>query len=93
VIHVLECTGAKRFVFENVPTLLTIGRSRFDDMCERLEALGFTINYDILNARDFGVPQNRRRLYIVGRRDGSTLSPLSNKPPPVHRNMTAIVER
>ena len=32
--------------------------------------LGFSVNFDILNAADYGVPQNRQRLFIVGARDG-----------------------
>jgi DNA (cytosine-5)-methyltransferase 1 len=32
---------------------------------ERLGALGYWVNYKVLNAKDFGVPQNRERIYIV----------------------------
>ncbi len=36
-----------------------------------LQELGYKVNYEILSGKDFGVPQNRRRLYIVGSLDHS----------------------
>lgn len=38
-------------------------------MQDSLKNLGYTINYKVLNARNFGVPQNRDRIIIVGCRD------------------------
>ena len=39
-------------------------------MLSALSELGYTVVYKVLNARDFGVPQNRDRIVIVGSRDG-----------------------
>lgn len=39
-------------------------------MLSALSELGYTVVYKVLNARDFGVPQNRERIIIVGNREG-----------------------
>lgn len=55
------------FVFENVVGLL---RPKHAKRLARIKSLlteaGFNISQSILNARDFGVPQNRQRVFIVG---------------------------
>jgi DNA (cytosine-5)-methyltransferase 1 len=38
-----------------------------------LSELGYTVSYQVLNGRDFGLPQNRERIYIVGIYRGQTL--------------------
>ena len=35
-------------------------------MLQSLGNLGYTVNYKVLNAKDFGVPHNRERVVIVG---------------------------
>ena len=51
---------------ENVPAIArSTGRSRLDKLKSELEDLGYAINEDVLNATDFGVPQNRRRAFIL----------------------------
>ena len=63
----LEAKRPKAFVFENVKNLVhhdggrTLGR-----MLEVLRDLGYCVFTDQLNSKDFGVPQNRPRVYIVG---------------------------
>lgn len=39
-------------------------------MLDSLQKLGYTVNYKVLNARDFKSPQNRERIILVGNRDG-----------------------
>lgn len=57
------------FVFENVPGLLQPRHQNlWSNLVERFERLGFTLHYGELNAADFGVPQVRRRLFLVGLR-------------------------
>ena len=56
-------------VLENVPGMLhTKNKGHFHDLIESLEDLGFVVNYGVLNAADFGVPQSRRRLFVVAGR-------------------------
>jgi DNA (cytosine-5)-methyltransferase 1 len=55
------------FVFENVTGLKSKKhRKHFQEILDALQEAGFTIFEEILNARWFGVPQTRRRVFIVG---------------------------
>jgi len=60
------------FVFENVAGLLSAididGESHFSKMRKCFEECGYSIEYSILNARDYGVLQNRKRIILVGKR-------------------------
>jgi len=54
-------------VMENVPGMLSHnGRNVADEVAESLEAVGYTVTWDRLNASDYGVPQVRERLIFVG---------------------------
>ena len=56
------------FVMENVPNLLTTEQSYFKKEIETLfEKYGYRLESGILNAVDYGVPQNRRRAVIIGK--------------------------
>jgi DNA (cytosine-5)-methyltransferase 1 len=67
---------ARYFVFENVKGL-TIGKHRglLDELIEAFDAKGYSIlvPYRVLNAADFGVPQDRRRLFLMGAKKGLRL--------------------
>jgi len=57
------------FVMENVPDLALYedeGRLLIDQIQEEFEALGYSVRWDSLLASHFGVPQRRKRLFIVG---------------------------
>lgn len=58
----------KVFMFENVRGLLYSNKWYFDLVIEELQKLGYFIDYKLLNAVNFGVPQNRERLFVVGHR-------------------------
>lgn len=58
------------FVMENVPNLLTTEQSYFKKEIEALfEQHGYHLETGVLNAADYGVPQNRRRAVIIGKRN------------------------
>lgn len=66
-IKMLERYSPKMFVFENVPGLLTASKGKyFADMREAFLNAGYEINFNLLNAKDFGVLQNRRRVILIG---------------------------
>jgi len=52
---------------ENVPGLLSSARRRdFGTILKSLWELGYDVEWQVLNSKDFSVPQNRERVYIVG---------------------------
>lgn len=70
ICRILEEKKPYAFMLENVFNLVTHdGGNTFKVMQDSLKNLGYTINYKVLNARNFGVPQNRDRIIIVGCRD------------------------
>lgn len=75
-IHrLLEETQAKWFILENVPGLLSSNGGRdMGIVLGSLADLGYGVAYRVLDAQYFGVPQRRKRVFIVGRlgNDGRT---------------------
>ncbi len=68
--------NANYFVFENVKGL-TVGRHRqlLDELIETFQQNGYDVllPYRVLNAADFGVPQDRQRLFLIGAKKGLPL--------------------
>ena len=59
------------FVMENVPNLLTSENGYFKKEIESLFGeMGYAVNSSVLCASDYGVPQDRRRAFIIGKKDG-----------------------
>ena len=59
------------FVIENVPGLVGLfGGQIKDSIIEKFTDLGYSIQYKILCAADYGVPQNRKRVIFVGTKNG-----------------------
>ncbi len=65
--RILSDKKPKAFILENVKGLINHKKGDTFVTIERsLKNLGYHIHYKVLNSRDFGVPQNRERIYIVG---------------------------
>jgi DNA (cytosine-5)-methyltransferase 1 len=76
ICRLLDETKAQNFILENVPGLLSSNQGK--DMAAVLEALverGYRIGYRVLDAQYFGVPQRRRRVFIVGSLGNSGFAP------------------
>ncbi|WP_256545429.1 DNA (cytosine-5-)-methyltransferase [Halobellus inordinatus] len=57
----------RAFIFENVRGLASANNGEdFEIIKEEFAQSGYTINDDVLNAANFGVPQTRKRLFIIG---------------------------
>jgi DNA (cytosine-5)-methyltransferase 1 len=72
----------KVFMFENVRGLLYSNKWYFELIIEELHKLGYIIDYKLLNAVNYGVPQNRERLFVIGHRAKFTF------PKPHHQKVT-----
>lgn len=65
--RILKEKKPRAFMLENVRNLTAHDNGKtFKIICSHLEALGYTVYAKVLNALDFGVPQKRERIIIVG---------------------------
>lgn len=71
IARIIEEKQPKAFFIENVRGLLNHDRGKTFSTIKRVitEDLGYSFYYKIIFAKDFGVPQNRPRLFMVGFRD------------------------
>jgi DNA (cytosine-5-)-methyltransferase len=70
-VQMVDYFRPRAFVMENVPNILSIGGGAIKDaIIADFSALGYTVEYKVLNASDYGVPQNRRRAIFVGLQNG-----------------------
>lgn len=67
VARILKAKRPRHLVLENVKGLLSHdGGKTFSTILGVLTDLGYFVEWQVLNSKDFGVPQNRERVYIVG---------------------------
>ena len=72
-IRIVEKLKPKYVIWENVKNLLSKKhRHNFDAYLEMMEQLGYTNYYQVLNAKDYGIPQNRERVFTVSILDNHT---------------------
>lgn len=66
-VEFLKALKPKLFVFENVPGLLSSGKGLYlRKMRKLMKEAGYETDYTVLNAADFGVPQERKRVILIG---------------------------
>jgi len=71
LLRVIEDKKPKVFVAENVKGLLSMEDGLVLEMIlDDFKKLGYTVDYRVLTASDYGVPQNRERVIIMGNRIG-----------------------
>lgn len=81
--RILKELKPRIFVFENVKGLLSMqGGSLFNQILSLFESIGYNVSYKLLNAADFGAPQIRERVIIVGTLDRKAFE----FPEPTHYN-------
>jgi len=65
--RILIAKKPKAFLLENVKRLRTHdGGNTLKTIIKHLENIGYKVQYKVFNAKDFGLPQNRERIYIIG---------------------------
>lgn len=87
--RIIDELKPKAFIFENVPGLLTVNNGNdWKDFIKKIESgeTKYKLFDSTLNAADFGVPQTRQRVFIIGFRDNSAVF---NFPTPTHSKKEA----
>lgn len=80
-------------LLENVKQLTTHDKGRtFKVILSRLERLGYFVKWKVLNALDFGLPQKRERVIIVGFRNERDFFNFNFDFPPQRYNLSDILE-
>ncbi len=107
IARIIDAKKPKAFVLENVKRLVSHdGGKTFKTIIQALKNMGYCVDYKVLNALDYGLPQKRERIVIVGAKvpfnmkwpekvtNGKTLKDiLESKVDPKHMASPAIVEK
>lgn len=73
-VRILEVIQPRAFIFENVRGLLVApgfegsSRTAFETILDELSIAGYKITWKLINAADYGIPQHRHRVFIIGNR-------------------------
>lgn len=71
--RILRAKQPKLFVFENVKGLLSHDNGNtFKTIISTLDELGYDLQWQVLNSKNHGVPQNRERVFIIGNLRGTS---------------------
>jgi len=93
LLGILEVKQPEFFLFENVKELTTIkntdGTSCFNTILSNIREIGYEVDWKVLDAKDYGLPQQRKRIYIVGRR--GTGNDMFIWPEKIHKSPTPCV--
>ena len=88
-VRILRAKQPLMFVGENVKGLLTMGNGDiFEAICDDFANAGYTVFAKLLNAKDYGVPQDRERVIIVGFRNDLGITSFDY---PAKRNYTVTL--
>lgn len=92
MIRVIRDKQPKFFLAENVKGILSIGKGQvFKNILSDFKSLGYNVEYKLLNAADFGVPQKRQRVIIVGIRND--IKQKYDYPSPTHSKVPSLYTR
>lgn len=71
MLRIVKDKKPKYFVAENVGGILTLGKGAvIQKIIKDFKSIGYKVDYKLLNAADYGVPQSRKRVFIIGNRLG-----------------------
>lgn len=70
-LDVVKKSRPRAFIAENVERLVSMDNGRIlQSLLRKMKKLGYKTEHTLINSLDSGIPQSRRRLWIVGLRDG-----------------------
>ncbi|WP_332863115.1 DNA cytosine methyltransferase [Pannus brasiliensis] len=95
VIRLVKKSRPKSFIFENVSGLASPkNQANLELIVHELESIGYCVKWKVLNAYDFGLPQNRDRVFIVGIRQDLEICQEYSFPRPlnIHPKVLDILE-
>jgi DNA (cytosine-5)-methyltransferase 1 len=70
--RVIKESQPKVFIFENVKGLVNHDKGNtFEVIKETFKELGYNFKYQLLNSKNFGIPQHRERIFVIGFKDNS----------------------
>ncbi len=97
VVRFLKEKQPKYFICENVKGIISADRGKtFPLIIRELEKSGYNVQHQVLNSADYGVPQKRQRVFIVGVRKDITIPYHYPKPTNTESNyvkLKSIIER
>lgn len=75
--QVIETVQPKAFIMENVKALATLDRwaAVRASLLDKFQDLGYSVNFMVLNASDYDVPQARERVFFIGFKNGTLSTP------------------
>lgn len=75
-LHYVKKTNPLAVLMENVPDIMNFGGQNIaEEIADTLESMGYNVNYTLMNAAHFGVPQMRDRVFLLGYRKELRLKP------------------
>lgn len=92
-LRIVEKLKPKYVIWENVKNLLSKKhRHNFDAYLDAMADLGYANNYQVLNAKDYGVPQNRERVFTVSIRKDIYKGYFFPAPIPLGKRLKDVLE-
>lgn len=94
-VKIIDKCKPKFAIAENVKALTSKKHEQFfKSILETLDDIGYNSYYQVLNAKDFGVPQNRERIFIISiRKDIDNHTFNFPKPTPLTKNLNDILDK
>lgn len=92
-IRIVSKLQPKYVIWENVKAVLSKKHvHNFQNYLDQMAELGYKSHYQVLSAKDFGVPQNRERVFTISIRGNLTRKFVFPMPTPLKKNLCDILE-
>ena len=93
VARILKHHNPKTFLLENVKQLVSHDKGKtFKVILNTLHSLGYHVKWKVLNALDFGLPQKRERVIIVGFKNNEAFDSFNFNFNPIPYNLSSVLE-